>query len=33
VDGEIFPGDGKTLEIEIVPGALTVIGNYGSSKG
>ena len=29
VDGEIFPGDGKTLEIEIVPGALTVIGNYG----
>jgi len=28
VDGEIFPGDGKDLEIEIVPGALTVIGNY-----
>ncbi len=31
VDGEIFPGDGKDLEIEIVPGALTVIGNSGSS--
>ena len=28
VDGEIFSGEGKTLEIEIVPGALTVIGNY-----
>jgi diacylglycerol kinase (ATP) len=25
VDGEIFAGDGKTLEIEIVPAALTVI--------
>ena len=31
VDGEVFPGDGKELEIEIVPGALTVIGNFGSS--
>lgn len=30
VDGEIFPGDGKILEIEIVPRALTMIGNYGS---
>lgn len=28
VDGEIFAGDGTVLEIEIVPHALTIIGNF-----
>lgn len=28
VDGERFDGDGKSLEIEVIPRALTVIGNF-----
>jgi diacylglycerol kinase family enzyme len=28
VDGEIYTGDTRRMEIEVIPGALTVIGNF-----
>ncbi|MEK6742298.1 MAG: diacylglycerol kinase family protein [Nitrospirota bacterium] len=30
VDGEIYRGDTSRLDIEVIPNALTVIGNYGA---
>jgi YegS/Rv2252/BmrU family lipid kinase len=32
VDGEIYRGDTSRLDIEVIPNALTVIGNYGSNR-
>jgi diacylglycerol kinase (ATP) len=32
VDGEVYRGDTSRLEIEVIPNALTVIGNYVSIK-